>query len=134
MSLRVGSVVMGASDVRRAMTFCGQALGYVPREEPDGTWVVLTPAFGGGPNISLTLSETPVQARPRVHLDLYARDRSTGYWGLARRGWTGWTTRKARTSSFWRTPRVTASALSPTGDRADIRRQLASARPWSTRR
>jgi predicted enzyme related to lactoylglutathione lyase len=76
MSLRVGSVVMGASDVRRAMTFWGQALGYVPREEPDDTWVVLTPASGGGPNISLSLSETPVQTRPRVHLDLYARDQA----------------------------------------------------------
>jgi Glyoxalase-like domain len=38
--------------------------------------VVLTPAFGGGPNISRALSETPVQARPRVHLDLYARDQA----------------------------------------------------------
>jgi hypothetical protein len=32
--MRVGSIVMGASDVRRAMEFWGRALGYVPREEP----------------------------------------------------------------------------------------------------
>jgi hypothetical protein len=37
---------------------------------------VLTPASGDGPNISLGLSETPVQERPRVHLDLYARDQA----------------------------------------------------------
>lgn len=67
---------MGASDVRRAMEFWGRALGYVPREEPEDTWVVLTPASGDGPNISLGLSETPVQERPRVHLDLYARDQA----------------------------------------------------------
>jgi predicted enzyme related to lactoylglutathione lyase len=74
--MRVGSIVMGASDVRRAMEFWGRALGYVPREEPEDTWVVLTPASGDGPNISLGLSETPVQERPRVHLDLYARDQA----------------------------------------------------------
>jgi hypothetical protein len=69
--MRVGSVVMGASDVRRAMEFWTRALNYVPRDEPEDTWVVLRPASGDGPNISLGLSETPVQDRPRVHLDLY---------------------------------------------------------------
>jgi hypothetical protein len=34
----------------------------VPRDEPDDTWVAL--------------SETPVQDRPRVHLDLYASDQA----------------------------------------------------------
>jgi predicted enzyme related to lactoylglutathione lyase len=72
--MRVGSVVMGASDVRRAMEFWGRALGYVSRDEPEDTWVVLTPPAGGGPNISLALSETPVQEKPRVHLDLYTDD------------------------------------------------------------
>jgi hypothetical protein len=74
--MRVGSIVMGASDVRRAMEFWGRALGYVPRDEPEDTWVVLAPASGDGPNISLGLSETPVQERPRVHLDLYTRDQA----------------------------------------------------------
>jgi len=69
--MRVGSVVMGASDVRRAMEFWTRALDYVPRDEPEDTWVVLAPSSGGGPNISLGLSETPVQDKPRVHLDLY---------------------------------------------------------------
>jgi predicted enzyme related to lactoylglutathione lyase len=76
MVVRVGSIVVGASDVRRAMEFWGRALGYVPREEPEDTWVVLSPASGNGPNISLGLSETPVQDRPRVHLDLYTSDQA----------------------------------------------------------
>jgi predicted enzyme related to lactoylglutathione lyase len=74
MTVRVGSVVMGASDVRRAMRFWSEALGYVPRDEPEDDWVVLRPASGHGPNLSLGRSETPVQAKPRVHLDLYADD------------------------------------------------------------
>jgi len=74
--MRVGSIVMGASDVRRAMEFWSRALGYVPRDEPEADWVVLAPASGDGPNISLGRSETPVQERPRVHLDLYAADQA----------------------------------------------------------
>jgi predicted enzyme related to lactoylglutathione lyase len=74
--MRVGSIVLGVSDVRRAMEFWGRALGYVPRDAPDDTWVVLTPASGTGPNISLGLSQTPVQEKPRVHLDLYTNDQA----------------------------------------------------------
>ncbi|MFM9557795.1 MULTISPECIES: VOC family protein [Streptomyces] len=70
--LRIGSVVMGASDVRRAAAFWMGALGYVPREEPEDDWVVLVHPRGLGAQISLGLCETPVQDRPRVHLDLYA--------------------------------------------------------------
>lgn len=69
--LRIGSVVMGATDVRRAAAFWMEALGYVPREEPEHDWVVLVHPGGVGTQISLGLSETPVQDRPRVHLDLY---------------------------------------------------------------
>ncbi|MFJ7044136.1 VOC family protein [Streptomyces sp. NPDC101112] len=72
--LSIGSVVMGASDVRRAAAFWTRALGYVPREEPEDDWVVLVHPDGTRPQFSLSLSETPVQARPRVHLDLYAGD------------------------------------------------------------
>ncbi|MDX2529280.1 VOC family protein [Streptomyces europaeiscabiei] len=70
--LRIGSVVLGASDVRRAAAFWTEALGYVPREEPEDDWVVLVHPRGTGAQLSLGLSETPVQERPRVHLDLYA--------------------------------------------------------------
>ncbi|MGW7351059.1 VOC family protein [Streptomyces sp. NPDC054784] len=72
--LRIGSVVLGVSDVPRATAFWTEALGYVPREAPDDDWVVLVPATGTGVHLSLGLSDTPVQERPRVHLDLYAGD------------------------------------------------------------
>jgi catechol 2,3-dioxygenase-like lactoylglutathione lyase family enzyme len=72
--LSIGSVVMGASDVRRATAFWTQALGFVPRAEPEDDWVVLVHPRGTGVQLSIGFSETPVQERPRVHLDLYAGD------------------------------------------------------------
>lgn len=73
--LRIGSTVLGASDVRRAAEFWGRALGYVPRDgELDDDFVVLSPPDGRGQNVSLMRSETPVQEKPRVHLDLYSRE------------------------------------------------------------
>lgn len=72
--LRIGSVVLGVSDVRRAAAFWMEALGYVPREEIEDDWVVLVPAKGAGPQLSIGRSETPTQEHPRVHLDLYAGD------------------------------------------------------------
>ncbi|WP_052848190.1 VOC family protein [Streptomyces avicenniae] len=72
--LRVGSVVLGVSDVARAAAFWGEALGYVPREELDDDWGVLVPAEGTGVQVALMESATPPQGRPRVHLDLYAGD------------------------------------------------------------
>ncbi|OZM72532.1 glyoxalase [Amycolatopsis antarctica] len=74
--LKVGSIVMGVSDVRRATAFWTEALGYVPRADADDTWALLSPASGAGPNVSLDLSETPWQERPRVHLDLYSDDQA----------------------------------------------------------
>ncbi|GAA2667084.1 VOC family protein [Streptomyces lunalinharesii] len=72
--LTVGSVVLGVADVPRAAAFWMAALGYVPREEMTDDWVVLVPERGIGPQLSLGLSASPVQQRPRVHLDLYAGD------------------------------------------------------------
>jgi catechol 2,3-dioxygenase-like lactoylglutathione lyase family enzyme len=73
--LTIGTVVLGAGDVRRAVAFWSQALGYLPRDEVDGSWTVLVPGGGrSGPGLSLALSQTPVQDHPRVHLDLYAGD------------------------------------------------------------
>lgn len=114
--LRIGSVVMGVGDVARASAFWMRALDYVPREEPEDDWVVLVPAAGSGPQLSLGLSETPVQEYPRVHLDLYAGTRPTrprrwsGCWRWARGGWTGTTIPRTPTSWCSRTPRETASA------------------------
>ncbi|MET9613883.1 VOC family protein [Kitasatospora indigofera] len=73
--LRIGTVVLGVQDVRRAADFWGRALGYVPRDgESSDDWVVLVPAAGTGTPVALGRSVTPVQEHPRVHLDLYADD------------------------------------------------------------
>ncbi|MFI6085214.1 VOC family protein [Streptomyces sp. NPDC051217] len=73
--ITIGTIVMGAADVRRATDFWTRALDYVPRDGVvEDDWVVLVPAHGPGPGLSLGLSVTPVQEHPRVHLDLYARD------------------------------------------------------------
>ncbi|MEU7984010.1 VOC family protein [Streptosporangium canum] len=75
--LNIGTVVLGAADVRRAADFWSQALRYVPRErETKDGWIVLEPAGGPGPALALGLSQTPVQEHPRVHLDLYAEDQA----------------------------------------------------------
>ncbi|MGC5568683.1 VOC family protein [Streptomyces sp. FR-108] len=72
--VKIGSVVLGVSDVRRAAAFWTRALGYEPREAAEDDWVVLVPVDGTGVQLSLGLSVTPVQEYPRVHLDLYAGD------------------------------------------------------------
>ncbi|HEY5184719.1 MAG TPA: VOC family protein [Actinomycetes bacterium] len=72
--LRIGTTVLGVSDLPRAMAFWTQALGYVPREEPDEDWVVLVPLSGVGAHLALGLSESEAQEHPRVHLDLYSGD------------------------------------------------------------
>lgn len=73
--LNIGTIVLGAADVRRAADFWTRALGYVLRDgEVEDDWAVLVPADGVGPGLALDLSTTPVQEHPRVHLDLYAGD------------------------------------------------------------
>ncbi|MGK3647920.1 VOC family protein [Pseudarthrobacter enclensis] len=74
--LTIGTIVLGVNDVARSTDFWHAALGYVPREPGDGTWVTLAPASGPGALLSLMLSETPVQHHPRIHLDLYAEDQA----------------------------------------------------------
>lgn len=64
-------VVLGVTDMRRAMDFWCQALGYQMREGDAGErWTVLAPASGAGTELALQRSDTPVQERPRMHLDL----------------------------------------------------------------
>jgi catechol 2,3-dioxygenase-like lactoylglutathione lyase family enzyme len=73
--LGIGTIVMGATDVRRAADFWTRALGYVLRDGVvEDDWTVLVPASGFGPGLALGRSTTPVQEHPRVHLDLYAGD------------------------------------------------------------
>jgi catechol 2,3-dioxygenase-like lactoylglutathione lyase family enzyme len=101
--LTIGSTVLGVADVARARGFWTAALGYLPRDAepgdaaPDNTWTVLVPADGAGAQLSLMLSDTPPQDRPRVHLDLYAADqaaeisRLTGLGARVVDDWAGYT-------------------------------------------
>lgn len=68
--LRIGTVVLGVSDVRRAAAFWQAALGYVLRRPlgPEDDFVILD---GAGASLALDTSESPVQVHPRMHLDLY---------------------------------------------------------------
>jgi len=70
--LRLGTVVLGADDVDRAVTFWSHALGLSPVRFPDEEdgFTMLVPPSGEGTRIGLHRSDTPVQEHPRVHLDL----------------------------------------------------------------
>jgi len=74
--LSIGTVVVGVGDLHRAVAFWTQALNYVPTRAitVDDDFAILVPASGDGAHLALGVSETPVQAYPRIHLDLYAGD------------------------------------------------------------
>ena len=70
--LRLGTVVLGADDVDRAVAFWAEAFGYEVVRFPgaDDGFTILVPPDGVGTRIAVNRSVTPVQERPRVHLDL----------------------------------------------------------------
>jgi predicted enzyme related to lactoylglutathione lyase len=70
--LRLGTVVLGADDVERAAAFWAEVFGYEVvrfRDAGDG-FTILVPPDRVGTRIAVHRSDTPVQERPRVHLDL----------------------------------------------------------------
>jgi catechol 2,3-dioxygenase-like lactoylglutathione lyase family enzyme len=71
--LSVGVIVLGVEDVERAKAFWCEALGYDVRTDGFGGWanVLVPPGGGPGTRIALQTSETPLQDRPRLHLDLH---------------------------------------------------------------
>jgi len=70
--LRLGSVVLGADDVDRAVAFWAVALDYevVRFDGADDGFTILRPPGGEGTRLAIHRSTTPAQERPRVHLDL----------------------------------------------------------------
>lgn len=70
--LRLGTVVLGADDVERAVRFWANAFGYEAVSFPgsDDDFTILVPPDRDGTRIAVHRSITPVQERPRVHLDL----------------------------------------------------------------
>jgi catechol 2,3-dioxygenase-like lactoylglutathione lyase family enzyme len=74
-AVRVGSVVIDCNDFERMFAFWREALGYVPRDEPEPDWVVLRDPSGAGVNVSLQVVLEPRVGKNRLHLDLYTRER-----------------------------------------------------------
>ena len=74
--IRLGTVVMGAQDVERAVTFWSNVLDYDPVSFPDSDndFTILVPPSGVGTRIALQRAETPAEDHPRVHLDLVVDD------------------------------------------------------------
>lgn len=73
--LRIGSIVLGVSDLERAKRFWMAAVDYELRDlDDDPTWAVLIPKSRRGSQLALQFSESPIQEHPRLHLDLYAVD------------------------------------------------------------
>jgi catechol 2,3-dioxygenase-like lactoylglutathione lyase family enzyme len=70
--LRLGTVVLGADHVERAVAFWSSALGYeiVPLPDSDDDFTILAAPDRIGIRVALHRSVTPAQERPRVHLDL----------------------------------------------------------------
>lgn len=70
--LRLGTVVIGAEDLTRAVEFWSSALGYQPVEFPDADdgFTILVPPEGVGTRVAVHRSVTPAELQPRVHLDL----------------------------------------------------------------
>ncbi len=70
----VGSIVIDCTDFERMLAFWSEALHYVPRNPPEGGWVVLKDPEGKGPNVSLGRTDEGPLNDYRLHLDLYVTD------------------------------------------------------------
>lgn len=74
--IRLGTVVLGAEDVDRAVSFWSGVLGYRPVRFPDSDndFTILVPPSGEGTRVALQRADSPTQDHPRVHLDLVVDD------------------------------------------------------------
>ena len=71
-NIEIGSIVIKCYEFDKMLAFWQEALHYIPREPPEGGWVVLHDPEGRGPNISLDkVPEKRTGKRSRLHLDLY---------------------------------------------------------------
>lgn len=70
--LRLGTVVIGAEVADRAATFWSTVFGYEVVKFPDDAdeFTILVPPDRVGTRIAVHRSNAPVQAEPRIHLDL----------------------------------------------------------------
>ena len=70
----IGSLVIDCTAFDRMVAFWSEALPFVPRNPPEGGWVVLKDPEGKGPNVSLNRTGEGPLTDYRLHLDLYATD------------------------------------------------------------
>src|SRR5262245_59548816 len=72
MTIRLGTIVLGAEDVERAVSFWAQVLGYDPHrfDDSENGFTILVPPSREGTRVAIQRADTPVQDHPRVHLDL----------------------------------------------------------------
>ena len=70
--LRLGSIVLGAENDDRAAAFWANVFGYdiVKFQDSSDDFTILIPPDRVGTRIAVHRSATPIQERPRVHLDL----------------------------------------------------------------
>jgi catechol 2,3-dioxygenase-like lactoylglutathione lyase family enzyme len=70
--LRLGTIVLGAEDVDRAVAFWAGVFGYNVVTFPDSAndFTILVPPDRMGTRIAVQRTVTPAQEHPRVHLDL----------------------------------------------------------------
>src|SRR5262245_31925635 len=70
--LRLGTIVLGAEDTDRAAAFWAAVFDYEIVTFPDSAndFTILVPPDRIGTRIAVQRSATPIQERPRVHLDL----------------------------------------------------------------
>ena len=70
--IRLGTVVLGADDVDRAVAFWSAVLGYEPVHFADAEngFTILVPPSGVGARVALQRADTPADEHPRIHLDL----------------------------------------------------------------
>jgi catechol 2,3-dioxygenase-like lactoylglutathione lyase family enzyme len=70
--IRLGTVVLGATDVERAVAFWSDVLGYevVRFDESANGFTILRPPSGEGTRLAVQRSDEPAEEHPRVHLDL----------------------------------------------------------------
>lgn len=73
--MHIGSIVIHCHEFQGMVRFWCEALGYVPRNAPQGGWVVLVDATHRGPNLSFQARDKPRPYRSWLHLDLYTDQR-----------------------------------------------------------
>lgn len=70
--LRLGTIVLGADDVERAVAFWAEVFGYDVVRFPDEAngFTILVPPDRVGTRIAIQRSDTPADPHPRTHVDL----------------------------------------------------------------